>query len=63
MLNVATLRARVSAIFGWSLHTPSGETQGGTALSGYIPSGGYIDFTAANKKLGNRNGTGFWVNR
>lgn len=34
---------------------------GGTALTDYIASKNYLDFTQRNKTLG--NGTGFWVNR
>jgi len=45
----------------WYLYAPSIETQGGTALSGYIANKGYLDFATANRRLG--NGTGFWVNR
>ena len=45
----------------WYFYAPSLEEQGGTALSGYIASKGYIDFGSNNKTLG--NGTGFWVNR
>ena len=43
----------------WYFYAPSLETQGGTALSGYIAGKGYLDF--GSKTLG--NGTGFWVNR
>ena len=45
----------------WYFYAPSLEAQGATALLGYIANKGYLDFGAANKKLG--NGTGFWVNR
>ena len=45
----------------WYFYAPSLEAQGGTALSDYINTKGYLDFSAANKALG--NGTGFWVNR
>jgi len=43
----------------WYFYAPSLETQGGTALSGYIASKGYLDF--GSKTLG--GGIGFWVNR
>lgn len=45
----------------WHFYAPSLEAQGGTALSGYIASKGYLDFSTNNKTLG--NGIGFWVNR
>ena len=59
--NLTTLWAWDSASAKWLFYAPSLEEQGGTALSGYIASKGYLDFTQANRKLG--NGTGFWVNR
>ena len=45
----------------WYFYASSLAAQGGTALSNYIASKDYLDFTSANKTLG--KGTGFWVNR
>jgi filamentous hemagglutinin family protein len=45
----------------WYFYAPSLEAQGGTALTDYINSKGYLDFTAANKMLA--PGTGFWVKK
>jgi len=59
--NLTTLWAWDNPSSKWLFYAPSLETQGGTALSGYIASKGYLDFVTTNKKLG--NGTGFWVNR
>jgi hypothetical protein len=58
---VTTLWAWDNPTSRWYFYAPSLEAQGGTALSDYIATKGYIDFTQANKTLG--NGTGFWVNR
>ena len=58
---LATLWAWDNSQSAWYFHAPSLEAQGATALSGYIANKGYLDFGAANKKLG--NGAGFWVNR
>jgi len=51
--------AWVNPMSGLFFYAPSLETQGRTALSGYIAGKGYLDFGA--RTLG--NGTGFWVNR
>jgi len=59
--SLTTLWAWDNAKSAWYFYAPSLEAQGGTALSSYLASKGYLDFTTANKKLG--NGTGFWVNR
>ena len=59
--SVSTLWAWDNPQSAWYFYAPSLEAQGGTALSGYIQSKGYLDFATANKKLG--NGAGFWVNR
>ena len=45
----------------WYFYAPSLEARGGSALTDYISSHGYLDFTAANKTLG--SGVGFWVNK
>jgi hypothetical protein len=58
---VTTLWAWDNTSSRWYFYAPSLEAQGGTALSDYIASKNYLDFTTANKTLG--NGTGFWVNR
>jgi alpha-tubulin suppressor-like RCC1 family protein len=58
---VTTLWAWDNTASQWYFYAPSLETQGGTALSDYITSKNYLDFTQRNKTLG--NGTGFWVNR
>lgn len=58
--NITTLWAWDSALSKWYFYASSLEAQGGTALSDYITSHGYLDFTAANKTLG--PGVGFWVN-
>jgi hypothetical protein len=58
---VTTLWAWDNASSQWYFYAPSLEAQGGTALSDYIATKNYLDFTQRNKMLG--NGTGFWVNR
>ena len=58
---VTTLWAWDNPSSKWVFYAPSIEAQGGTALSDYIASKGYLDFTSSKKTLG--NGTGFWVNR
>ena len=58
---LSTLWAWDNSSSKWFFYAPSLETQGGTALSGYIANKGYLDFATTNKKLG--NGTGFWVSR
>jgi alpha-tubulin suppressor-like RCC1 family protein len=45
----------------WYFYAPSLEVQGGTVLTYYITSKGYLDFTANSKTLG--PGMGFWVNK
>lgn len=59
--SLTTLWAWDNPKSAWYFYAPSLEAQGATALSGYIAGKGYLDFAAANKKLG--KGTGFWVNR
>jgi hypothetical protein len=60
-INVTTVWAWDNASSRWYFHAPSLETPGGTALTDYIMSQGYLDFTQHGKTLG--NGVGFWVNR
>lgn len=59
--NLTTLWAWDNTSSQWYFYAPSLEAQGGTALTDYIVSKGYLDFTAANKTLG--PGVGFWVNK
>jgi hypothetical protein len=59
--NVVTLWAWDNPASIWYFHAPSLDAKGGTALTDYIVSKGYLDFTASNKTLG--AGVGFWVNR
>jgi hypothetical protein len=58
---VTTLWAWDNPSSQWYFYAPSLEAQGGTALTDYTNSKGYLDFTQRSKTLG--NGTGFWVNR
>ncbi len=58
---ITTLWAWDNASSKWVFYSPSLDAKGGSALSSYITSKGYLDFATTNKKLG--NGTGFWVNR
>jgi len=58
---VTTIWAWDNASNSWYFYAPTLEAKGGTVLSDYIAGKGYLDFTAANKKLS--IGTGFWVNR
>ena len=60
-LNVTSLWAWNSALSQWYFYAPSLEAQGGTALTDYITSKSYLDFTASSKTL--MPGTGFWVNK
>jgi hypothetical protein len=59
--NITSLWAWDNAQSKWYFYSPTLEAQGGTALTDYISSHGYLDFTAANKALG--PGVGFWVNK
>ena len=54
-----TLWAWDSAQSKWYFYAPSLQAQGGTALSDYIKTNGYLDFASASKTLG--PGTGFWI--
>lgn len=58
---VTTLWAWDNPSSKWFFYAPLLQAQGGTALSGYIASKDYLDFSGRGKTLG--NGTGFWVNR
>ena len=49
-----------SARSKWYFYAPSLQAQGGSALSNYISTKGYLDFTSASKTLG--PAVGFWVN-
>jgi len=59
--NFTSLWAWDSAQSKWYFYSPSLDAQGGTALSDYITSHGYLNFSTANKTLG--SGVGFWVNK
>jgi hypothetical protein len=56
-----TLWAWDNAQSKWYFYAPSLKTQGGTALTDYITSRSYLDFTSASKTLG--PGVGFWINK
>ncbi len=59
--SITSLWAWDSASSKWVFYSPSLDAQGGSALSSYINTKGYLNFTTTSKKLG--NGIGFWVNR
>ena len=54
-----TLWAWDNAQSKWYFYAPSLQAQGGTVLSDYIKTNGYLDFSSASKTLG--PGTGFWI--
>lgn len=58
-LNLTSLWAWDNATLGWFFYAPS--LQGSAELASYLASNGYLDFTKANKTLG--NGTGFWIKK
>jgi hypothetical protein len=60
-IGVTTLWAWDNLSSMWYFYAPSLEAQDRTKLTDYLALKGYLDFTTANKKLG--NGVGFWVNR
>jgi alpha-tubulin suppressor-like RCC1 family protein len=60
-INMTSLWAWDNARSNWYFYAPSLEAQSGTALSDYINSNGFEDFTSSGKTLG--NGIGIWVNR
>ena len=45
----------------WYFYSPQLDAKGGTVLTDYIVSKGYLDFTATHQLL--NAGTGFWVNK
>ena len=57
---LVTLWTWDTASSNWYFYAPSLAVQGGTKLSDYVTSKGYLDFAATGKKLG--SGIGFWVN-
>jgi hypothetical protein len=59
--NLVSLWAWDNPANAWYFYAPGLEAQGGTVLSDYITSKGYLDFTQRGKTLG--NGAGFWVRR
>ena len=59
--NLSTLWAWDNAESKWCFYAPNLEAKGGTVLTDYIASKGYLDFMAANRLLW--PGTGFWVNK
>jgi hypothetical protein len=50
-----------SAVSKWYFFAPTLAAQGGTVLSDYVNSRGYLDFSKASKPLG--AGVGFWVRK
>ena len=60
-VNITSMWAWDNARSNWYFYAPSLEAQSSTALSEYIGSQGYQDFSSSGKTLG--NGVGFWVNR
>ena len=59
--NLTTLWAWDNAESKWYFYSPQLDAKGGTVLTDYIASKGYLDFTVANRLL--LPGTGFWVNK
>ncbi len=60
-VNLTTLWAWDNLQSKWYFYSPGLAAQSGTALTDYIASQGYLDFTANNKILG--SWMGFWVNK
>ncbi|MCX7170864.1 MAG: hypothetical protein NTY41_11400, partial [Proteobacteria bacterium] len=58
--NVTSLWAWDSAQSKWYFYAPRLAAEGGSTLSNFITSNGYLNFTTASKTLG--SGIGFWVN-
>ena len=61
LTNLTTLWAWDAAQGKWYFYAPSLEAKGGTALTDYITSKTYLDFTASSKLLA--PGVGFWVDK
>jgi hypothetical protein len=59
--NLTSLWAWDTQSQSWFFYAPSLEAQGSTAMTDYIASQGFRDFTGAARTLGAN--TGFWVNR
>lgn len=59
--NLTTLWAWDNASLKWYFYAPSLDAQGGTVLSAYISSKGFLDFDQNKKTLG--KGIGFWINK
>ena len=59
-VTATTLWAWDNVLSKWYFYAPSLQSQGGTILSEYIRTNGYLDFTVASKTVG--PGVGFWVN-
>ncbi len=60
-VNLNSLWLWDNKLSNWYFYAASLEAKGGTALTDYITSKGYLDFTASKKTLG--VGAGFWVNK
>ena len=60
-LNITSLWAWDNPLGKWYFYAPKLDGQGGTALTDYITSKAYLDFTANAKRL--EAGAGFWVNK
>lgn len=58
-LNLTSLWAWDNATASWLFYAPS--LQGSAELASYLAVNGYLDFTKANKTLG--NGIGFWIKK
>jgi hypothetical protein len=59
--NITSLWAWDNMLSKWYYYAPSFEALGATALSDYIASHGYLEFSSAHKTLG--PGVGVWVNK
>ncbi len=59
--NFTTLWTWDNTTSKWYFYSPSLDAQGGTVMSDYITSKGFLDFAQNNKTLG--KGIGFWVNK
>ena len=61
VFNLTTLWAWDNPKSKWYFYSPQLEAKGGTVLTDYIISKGYLDFTATHQLL--NAGMGFWVNK